>query len=125
MKTTKLSLAFVAFCLATAVFAHAAASFSWIETSHDFGKIQKGKPVVASFEFKNSGTQPLVISQAVGSCGCTGVEFSKDPILPNQTGSIKATFNAAVVGPFSKSVTVTSNAETGVVVLKIHGEVFE
>lgn len=99
------------------------ASFAWDETTHDFGKIQQGKPVIAEFSFKNKGGVPLMISNARGSCGCTGVEYPKEAILPGKTGTIKATFNAAAVGTFNKTVTVESNAEGGPSVLAIRGEV--
>lgn len=108
-----------------AVLAHSLATFRWTETTHNFGKIRKGTPVTASFEFTNTGSQPLIVSKATGSCGCTGVEYPKEAIQPQQKGVIKATFNAAVAGPFTKSVTVESNAESGLVVLHIQGEVIE
>ena len=101
------------------------AVFGWTETTHNFGKIPRGKPVTADFVFTNKGEQPLVISSAKGSCGCTGVEYSKAAILPGQSGQIKATFNAASVGAFNKTVTVESNAEGGTVQLSFKGEVVE
>lgn len=100
-----------------------AALAKWRSTVHDFGRISQGKPVTAEFTFTNKGELPLVISQAKGSCGCTGVEYPKEPILPGQSGLIKATFNAAVVGAFNKSVTVESNAENSTQLLYVKGEV--
>ncbi|RRA99799.1 DUF1573 domain-containing protein [Larkinella rosea] len=109
---------------AGALIAHSLlAVFSWEETDHDFGKIQQGKPVVAEFSFSNKGGVPLVISNAKGSCGCTGVDYPKEAIMPGKTGKIKATFNAAAIGSFNKTVTVESNAEGGTKVLTIKGEV--
>ncbi len=101
------------------------ATFGWTATTHNFGKIKVGKPVTAEFAFRNTGEQPLFISSAKGSCGCTGVEYPKAAILPGQSGSVKATFNAASVGAFNKTVTVESNAEGGAVVLSFNGEVVE
>ena len=125
MKTKNLFFTLVALCVATIAFAGTLASFKWTETDHNFGKIPQGKPVTVQFQFTNSGSEPLVVSNAKGSCGCTGVEYPNEPILPNQTGTIKATFNAAAVGPFTKSVTVFSNAAEGVTVLRFQGEVLE
>lgn len=110
-------------CIATLAMAGTLASFQWTETDHDFGKIPQGKPVTIQFQFTNAGSEPLIVSKATGSCGCTGVEFPQKPILPRQTGTIKATFNAAAVGPFTKSVTVESNADTGLTILQFKGEV--
>ncbi len=91
--------------------------------THDFGKVEQGKPVTHVFEFKNTGADPIVINDAQASCGCTKPSFSREPIMPGKTGSISATYNAAAAGPFNKSVTVTSNAEAGQVVLYLKGEV--
>lgn len=123
-----LSLLFV---FAAAAFSQAAkpaekaktASFQWKETTHDFAKITQGKPVTAEFKFKNTGSVPLVISSAQGSCGCTVPEYSKEPIAPGKEGIVKATFNAANAGAFTKTVTITANTEKGQEVLTIKGEV--
>ncbi len=99
------------------------ALFNWHKTTHDFGRIQQGKPVTAQFQFTNRGEVPLLIHHAKGSCGCTGVDYPKEAIRPGASGRIRATFNAAAVGSFNKSVTVESNAEGGPVVLYVKGEV--
>jgi hypothetical protein len=99
------------------------ALFNWRNATHDFGRVPQGKPVTAEFAFTNKGELPLVIKQAKGSCGCTGVEYPKAAVLPGQSGSIKATFNAAAVGAFTKTVTVESNAEGGIQTLYFKGEV--
>lgn len=91
--------------------------------THDFGKVEQGKPVTNVFEFKNTGTDPIVINDAQASCGCTKPTFSREPVLPGKTGTVSATYNAASAGPFNKSVTVTSNAEGGSIVLYLKGEV--
>lgn len=100
-----------------------AALFNWRSATHDFGRVVQNNPVTAEFSFTNKGELPLVINQAKGSCGCTGVEYPKAPVLPGQSGVIKATFNAAALGAFNKSVTVESNAEGGTQVLYFKGEV--
>ncbi len=102
----------------------AAAVFGWAgNTTHNFGRIIQGKPVTAEFAFTNKGELPLVITQAKGSCGCTGVDYPKTAVLPGASGTIKATFNAVAAGGFNKLVTVESNAEGGTVILLITGEV--
>lgn len=99
------------------------AAFKWTETTHDFGKIPQGKPVTHEFKFTNSGKVPLVLSTVSASCGCTTPEWTKEPIAPGKTGSIKATYNAAGVGAFNKSITVNANVEGGATYLYIKGEV--
>ncbi len=98
-------------------------AFKWEKTTHEFGAIAQGKPVTAEFKFTNSGTAPLIISAAQGSCGCTVADYTKEPVAPGKTGIVKATFNAAAMGPFTKTVTLTSNAGTTPVTLTIKGEV--
>jgi uncharacterized low-complexity protein len=99
------------------------AAFKWEKTTHEFGAIAQNKPVTAEFKFTNSGNAPLIISAAQGSCGCTVADYTKEPVAPGKTGMVKATFNAAAAGPFTKTVTLTSNAGTTPVVLTIKGEV--
>ncbi len=99
------------------------ARFNWQKTTHEFGRIPQGKPVTAEFLFFNKGDVPLLVKNARGSCGCTGVEYPKEAILPGQAGTIKATFNAATPGTFNKTITVESNAEESVQTLNFKGEV--
>lgn len=117
------------FSLFVALFVFVAVSYAqkgvakFSTETHDFGKVPQGTPVTHVFEFKNSGSDPIIISDASASCGCTKPTFSREPVMPGKTGSVSATFNAAGVGPFNKSVTVTSNAEASSVVLYLKGEV--
>ncbi|UFH56584.1 DUF1573 domain-containing protein [Spirosoma sp. KNUC1025] len=100
-----------------------AAVFNWRNATYDFGRIAQRKPVTAEFTFTNKGEAPLIINYAKGSCGCTGVDYPKSAILPGQSGVVKATYNAAAVGAFNKTVTVESNAEGGIQTLSFKGEV--
>jgi hypothetical protein len=98
-------------------------AFEWAATDFDFGKIKLNVPVSHEFTFTNTGATPLVISTVQASCGCTVTAYSKEPIQPNGTGYVKATFNAASLGRFTKTVTVNANTEEGVIKLTIQGEV--
>lgn len=95
------------------------------EETRNFGKIEQGKPVTQEFVFTNTGTDPIVITNVSASCGCTTPSYTKDPVLPKKTGSIKATYNAAAMGSFNKSITVFSNAESPSLTLFLKGEVVE
>ena len=89
---------------------------------HDFGTIQEGPTADHEFEFTNTGKEPIIISNVSASCGCTTPSYSKEPVLPGKKGSIKASYNTqGRVAPFTKTITITSNA--GVKVLTIKGEV--
>ena len=93
------------------------------KTIFEFADLTQGIPGTASFNLTNDGNEPLIISSANASCGCTNLTYSKDPIMPGKTISISATYNAAVVGPFTKSVTVRTNAGDQQTVLLIKGKV--
>jgi hypothetical protein len=99
------------------------AKFKWEATTHDFSKIEQGTPVSHEFVFTNTGTTPLVISNVRGSCGCTVTNYTKEPIAPGKSGNVKATFNAAAIGAFNKSIRATANVEGANETLFIKGEV--
>ncbi len=93
-------------------------------TSHNFGTIVEGTQATIEFEFTNTGDAPLVLSSVNASCGCTTPAWPKDPIMPGQTGTIKAVYNSSGrPGNFTKSITVNSNASNGTVILTIKGTV--
>lgn len=91
--------------------------------SFDFGKIKQSVPVTATFVVTNIGNEPLIIDQATPSCGCTVSDYTKAPVAPGKTGTIKATFNAAAVGPIDKTITVKFAGIDDVKFLKFKGEV--
>lgn len=101
----------------------AMAAFTWDASTHDFGKIKQGTPVTHEFKFTNTGKAPLIITNVQASCGCTTPSWTKEEVMPGGTGYIKATYNAAAVGQFNKTITVTANIESGFVQLTIKGEV--
>lgn len=91
---------------------------------HNFGTIKQGEVATYEFKFKNAGKEPLVISTAVGSCGCTVPDWPKEPIAPGKTGIMKVTFNSTgKMGQIDKTVTITSNNRDGQMVLHMKGEV--
>lgn len=99
------------------------ADISFEKETHDFGTIPQGTPVTYTFDVKNTGKEPLIITSASASCGCTTPEWTKEPIMPKKSGYVKATYNAAAPGDFTKSVTVMSNAKRSTVILYLKGTV--
>jgi hypothetical protein len=94
--------------------------------TYDFGTIQEGERVEHLFKFTNTGTQPLLIKDAQVTCGCTTPSWSKDPIMPNQTGELKALFSSAGKGsdhPIRKTINVVCNTEQGQHLLVLTGTV--
>jgi len=95
------------------------------KTINDFGNIDQGIPKTAEFTLTNNGDEPLLISYAKASCGCTGLKYSNEPILPKKSTTISATYNAAAPGPFIKTITIQTNASDTKVVLQIKGTVIK
>ena len=92
---------------------------------HDYGEIAKGGNGETSFTYKNTGKAPLVLSNVRSSCGCTVPSWSKEPLMPGQSASIRVKYNTANAGPINKSITVESNAKTNRVILNIKGKVLD
>lgn len=90
---------------------------------HDFGTIEQGGNGTYEFKFVNKGKEPLIISNAQGSCGCTVPQWPKEPIKPGSSATIKVTYDTKRVGAFTKTVTISSNAKTPSKVLTIKGTV--
>ena len=81
------------------------------ETTHDFGDIEQGEKVNYTFAFTNEGTQPLILSNVLTTCGCTATDWPRDPVAPSEGGTIAVTFNSAgKMGKQNKVITVVSNA---------------
>jgi len=92
--------------------------------SHDFGKIKQGDKTSYGFKFINTGKSPLIISNAVASCGCTTPEWPKTPLQPGQGGEIKVTFNSAnKSGLQDKLITITANTNPAQSMVHLIGEV--
>jgi len=100
--------------------------FTAKDNTIDYGTVSKETDNgLRSFEFKNTGNAPLIISNVQSTCGCTVPSFPKEPILPGKTGKIDVKYNMGP-GAIRKTITVESNAvnyEGGKVPLKIKGEV--
>ena len=93
---------------------------TFTEVEHDFGTINEGDVVEHTFEFKNTGNSPLVISNAVGSCGCTVPSWPKEPVAPGETAEMLVKFNSnGKPNQNTKTVTITANTETGKERIKI------
>jgi lipoprotein len=117
------------FVISIAAFAQAGkAEIKFDKTSHNFGQFSEKQPVQkCTFTFTNTGTAPLVINQAIASCGCTVPAYTKTPILPGKKGEITVTYNGTgkFPGHFKKTITVRSNATTEMTRLQVEGDMEE
>ena len=97
---------------------------AFTEQEHNYGTLKKGGDGNCEFTFTNEGNEPLILSNVKASCGCTVPTWTKEPIMPGKTGTIKVRYNTNNVGGFTKTITVTCNAVNAPrTTLKIRGKV--
>ncbi|NNC86265.1 MAG: DUF1573 domain-containing protein [Bacteroidia bacterium] len=100
-----------------------AATIDFDKELHDFGKMEYAGDGTHDFVFTNNGKTPLIITNAKGSCGCTVPKWPREAIAPGESASINVRYDTKRVGPFTKTVTINSNASSAVKVLTIKGSV--
>ena len=119
-------LVYLTVLVGMASFAQTGPKIEFKEETINYGEVEKGKDDgIRIFEFTNTGDQPLIITNAKSSCGCTVPEWSKEPIAPGGKGQIKVQYYMNP-GPISKTITIESNAvnkPNGMVPLRIKGTV--
>ena len=123
----KLFIALLAFTSVTTLFAQKKiADVAKLNTeTFDFGKVKQNVPPTATFIVTNISSEPLIIEAANPTCGCTISDYTKSPIAPGKTGTIKATYNAANIGTIHKTLTVKFNGVDEVKSINLAGEVLD
>lgn len=114
--------------LAGEVKAEGNAEIKFDKLTHNFGTFSESDPVQkCTFTFTNTGDAPLIIHQAVASCGCTVPTYTKTPVAPGETGTIEVKYNGKgrALGHFKKTITVRTNATTEMTRLRIEGDMEE
>ena len=95
------------------------------KTTHDYGTVTKGGDGSCEFKFKNTGIEPLILSNCTASCGCTVPDWPREPILKGKSAAVKVKYDTNRVGPINKTITVLSNGKVSSIQLKIIGNVVE
>jgi|AntRauTorckE5430_2_1112549.scaffolds.fasta_scaffold01261_4 hypothetical protein len=109
MKNLFALIVLVAFA-ATSMFAQSnTPKMEFEQTTVDYGSIEQNSDPLRTFSFKNTGTSPLIITGARGSCGCTVPSYPKKPIAPGETAVIEVRYDTKRIGAFRKSVRITTN----------------
>lgn len=96
-------------------------AFEFVTEVIDYGKIELNADGVRTFKFKNIGKSPLVITNVKSSCGCTVPKKPTEPIMPGESGEIEVKYATNRPGGFSKTITVSSNADESLKTLQIKG----
>lgn len=97
------------------------AIMTFTSTVIDYGTIGQGSDPLRVFKFENTGTEPLVIKNARGSCGCTVPKWPKEPILPGEASQIEVRYDTKRIGKFTKTITLTTNEVGDKKILRIKG----
>lgn len=98
-------------------------AIKWTNQQISIGEVPQGKPVTFEFVFTNTGKEPVLITDVKASCGCTTPDYSRSPVKAGEKGIVKAVYNAAAVGAFSKIVTVTVSNDPTPITLTLSGTV--
>ena len=123
----KLFIALLALTSVTTLFAQKKiADVAKLNTeTFDFGKVKQNVPPTATFIVTNISSEPLIIEAANPTCGCTISDYTKSPIAPGKTGTIKATYNAANIGAIHKTLTVKFAGIDELKSINLAGEVLD
>ena len=94
------------------------------ETEFDFGTVTEGEKVSHTFKFTNTGEEPLILSNAKGSCGCTVPQWPREPIAPGESGEVTVEFNSKnKKGKRNQKVTITANTNPPQTFIFLKGQV--
>ena len=119
---------FIILMLVCALSANAQAEIKFDKLTYDFGTFSEKEPVQkTTFTFTNIGDKPLIINQAIASCGCTIPSYTQQPIMPGKKGTISITYNGKgkFPGHFKKTITIRTNGKVEMTRLYIEGTMNE
>ena len=114
--------------LVCALSANAQAEIKFDKLTYDFGTFSEKEPVQkTTFTFTNIGDKPLIINQAIASCGCTIPSYTQQPIMPGKKGTFSITYNGKgkFPGHFKKTITIRTNGKVEMTRLYIEGTMNE
>lgn len=99
-------------------------TMTFAETDFNFGTVLEGEKVSHTYKFTNTGNEPLILSNAQGSCGCTVPKWPREPIPPGESADIVVEFNSqGKRGTRNQKVTITANTNPPQSFIYLKGEV--
>lgn len=87
------------------------------------GKTGFEMPVTATFELRNRGSRHLTIREVKTDCGCTKVDYPKKSIGGGDKFTISMTYDARLLGHFTKQMAIYRVGSDEPVILKMQGVV--
>ncbi|TVR88506.1 MAG: DUF1573 domain-containing protein [Saprospirales bacterium] len=94
-------------------------------TTVDYGEIERGSERIRTVSFTNTGDEPLVITNARGSCGCTVPDYPRDPIQPGESAEFSVNYDTNRMGNINRTIRITTNESGDPHVLMVRGRVVE
>ena len=91
----------------------------------DYGTIEQNADPLRIAKFTNTGDEPLIITNARGSCGCTVPVWPKEPIMPGESSTIEIRYATNRIGQFSKTVRISTNEENDGHTITVKGKVLK
>ncbi len=111
MKKLLLFLAVISFSVNGFSQAGPKIEFTAKDNTIDYGTVSKETDNgIRTFEFKNTGDAPLIISNVKSTCGCTVPTKPSGPIMPGKTDKIEVKYN---MNPGAIRKTITVRIECG------------
>ena len=89
----------------------------------DYGTLPQGADGNRTFVFRNTGKEPLILTNVKASCGCTTPKWTRNPVAPGEKGEIVVHYDTNRMGQFHKTITVQSNGKTSTKTLTIKGKI--
>jgi hypothetical protein len=97
-------------------------AFKTAEIEYDFGTYERVKEKNHTFTFYNLGSEPLVIHDVESGCDCVELEWTKTPVAPGKTGTIRAHIpSLRMAGKFDRGLVIHSNSKNGDFVIRLKG----
>jgi hypothetical protein len=98
---------------------------SFESTTVDYGTIEQDSDPLREVKFTNTGDEPLIITNARGSCGCTVPDWPKEPIMPGESSKIEVRYSTNRIGPFNKNIRISTNENNDGHSLTVKGKVLK
>lgn len=106
----KHTLSFFFFCFSVSTIC-AQPKVAFNQVTQELGTLLWHQPRTATFEITNKGTEEMRLTEVRTDCGCTDVDYTRTPIQPGGKGTIKVTYDAELLGRFSKGILVKTSVQ--------------
>lgn len=89
----------------------------------DLGVAETGSMMRGRFYIINEGQESLLVASVRSSCGMMIPSWPSAPIAPGDSASIQVRYDSSRVGPFTRLITIHTNAWQKTLIIGVSGEV--